>query len=450
MTPFDVLLVVVAFGLALFNLWTIADVIAQPAASFKEVRQNKWLWLAVVVLLGAVGSVLYLAIARKRLGSRPIAGWWVVAIAAAASVAALLVSKGWLLEGVVIALALFWFWGVLDVLVQRTAVMAEGGQQKLLWAGVVLLPLPFLVFAYLFGSGIVALLGVAVVGPLAALAWLLTARRRIDVRPGGARYLVLLSLSVIVLFPVYMTIVRAVSVPVAYINAGLPFHPVDFQPGAFIDAWNNGDLGPHMALSAGVTLIITSAQLITSVLAAYAFAFLRFPLKRLFFVLVMATLMLPIEVTLIPNVATMRELELFNSIPGLVLPFLATAFGIFLIRQGFMGIPEDLRDAAKLDGYGHLAFLTKIAIPVTRPIIASFTVISLLAAWNQYLWPRSIVTEANKETIQIALRSLLTSSPEQANIGVAGAIVAALPILIILIALQKQVIRGLTAGAVKG
>jgi sn-glycerol 3-phosphate transport system permease protein len=263
-------------------------------------------------------------------------------------------------------------------------------------------------------------------------------------------YALLGALSVLVLFPVYMTIVRAVSTPVQYIAAGLPFHPVDFQPGAFADAWQEGDLGSRMFLSAQVTIIITAAQLITSVLAAYAFAFLNFPLKRLFFVLVMATLMLPIEVTLIPNVATMRQFELFNSLPGLTLPFLATAFGIFLIRQGFMGIPEDLRDAARLDGYGHLAFLTKIAVPVTRPVIASFTVISLLAAWNQYLWPRSIVTESNYETIQIALKQLLTSTPERANVGIAGAIIAAVPILIILIALQKHVIRGLTAGAVKG
>jgi len=263
-------------------------------------------------------------------------------------------------------------------------------------------------------------------------------------------YVLLGALSVLVLFPVYMTLVRAVSTPVQYINAGLPFHPVDFQPGAFADAWTEGDLGSRMWLSAQVTIIIAAAQMVTSLLAAYAFAFLEFPLKRLFFVLAMATLMLPIEVTLIPNVRFIRELELFNSLEGLTLPFLATAFGIFLIRQGFMGVPDDLRDAARLDGYGHLSFLTRIAIPVTRPVIASFAVISLLAAWNQYLWPRSIVTEGKWETIQIALKSLLTSTPERANIGIAGAIIAAIPILIILIVLQKHVIRGLTAGAVKG
>ena len=263
-------------------------------------------------------------------------------------------------------------------------------------------------------------------------------------------YVLLTAISVLVLFPVYMTIVRALSQPVNYINAGLPLHPVDTQWGVFSDAFTRGDLGNRMLLSAVVTLIIAGAQLVTSVLAAYAFAFLQFPLRRLVFVAFMATLMLPIEVTLIPNVATMRDLDWFNSVQGLSAPFLATAFGVFLIRQGFMGIPEDLRDAAKLDGYGHLAFLTKIAIPVTRPVIASFTVIALLAAWNQYLWPRAIVTESDWETIQIALRSLLTSTPQEANVGVAGAVLAAVPVLLLLIFLQKHIIRGLTAGAVKG
>jgi len=134
----------------------------------------------------------------------------------------------------------------------------------------------------------------------------------------------------------------------------------------------------------------------------------------------------------------------------LVGPFLATAFGTFLIRQGFMGIPRDLRDASQLDGFGHLAFLRRVAIPVTRPVIASFAVISFLSAWNQYTWPRAVVTQGRWETIQIGLKSLSAAKVEESNIGLAAAILAALPILVLLIFLQRQLIRGLTAGAVKG
>lgn len=263
-------------------------------------------------------------------------------------------------------------------------------------------------------------------------------------------YVFLSLLSLFVLFPVWMTLVRALSTPVAYVNEGLPLYPVDVQWDIFSRAFSEGELGRRMWLSAIVTVIIAAAQLVTSILCAYAFAFLRFPFKRLVFVVFMATLMLPIEVTLIPNVTTIRNLGWLNSYPGLTVPFLATAFGIFLIRQGFMGIPRDLLDAAKLDGYGHFAFMTRVAVPITRPVVASFGVISLLAAWNQYLWPRAVVTVSEWETVQIGLKSVAASNVEESNIGFAAAIIAALPVLLLLIFLQRQLIRGLTAGAVKG
>ena len=265
-----------------------------------------------------------------------------------------------------------------------------------------------------------------------------------------AWYLLLTALSVLVLFPIYMTLVRALSTPAAYVREGLPLYPVKPQWDVFARAFDEGDLGGRMLLSAVVTLIIVAAQLVTSVLAAYAFTFLDFVGKRAVFLVFMATLMLPIEVTLIPNAQLVRDLGWFNSLPGLTAPFLATAFGVFLIRQGFMSIPRDLRDAAALDGFGHLAFLRRVAIPVTRPVIGSFAVIAFLAAWNQYTWPRAVVDESQWSTIQIALRAVATSTVEESNIGFAAAIIAAVPILVLLILLQRQLIRGLTAGAVKG
>jgi sn-glycerol 3-phosphate transport system permease protein len=263
-------------------------------------------------------------------------------------------------------------------------------------------------------------------------------------------YLGLSALSVVVLFPIYMTLVRALSTPRSYLRQGHPLAPVDVQWDVFSRAWTEGDLGRRFLVSAVVTLAIALAQLVTSVLAAYAFTFLRFPGRRLAFVAVMATLMLPIEVTLIPNVETMRSLGWLNSYQGLAAPFLATAFGIFLIRQGFLGIPRDLRDAAQLDGYGHLAFLRRVAIPVTRPVIASFAVVSFLAAWNQYTWPRAVVSEGRWETVQIGLRSLSARTVDESNIALAAALLAALPVLALLVFLQRHLIRGLTAGAVKG
>lgn len=263
-------------------------------------------------------------------------------------------------------------------------------------------------------------------------------------------YVILSALSAVVLFPIYMTLVQALSTPTSFFTEGQKLYPVDIQWDVFNVAISRAQLGEKLMTSAVVTVIIVSAQLVTSIAAAYAFTFLEFRGRKVLFALFMATLMLPIEVTLIPNVDTMRDLGWFNSYAGLTAPFLATAFGTFLIRQGFRGIPRDLRDASTLDGFGHLGFLRRTAIPVTRPVIASFAVVSFLSAWNQYTWPRAVVTQGKWETVQIALHTLAAATVDRGNIALAGALLAALPVLALLIFLQRHLIRGLTAGAVKG
>lgn len=276
-----------------------------------------------------------------------------------------------------------------------------------------------------------------------------TAKRR--VRPADIGwYLVLTALSLIILFPIYMLILRALSNPLEYVKQGQPLRPVDVEWDVFIKAFTEADLGRAMTLSLLVTVIIVVVQLITSVLAAYAFAFLDFPGKTAMFVVVIGTLLLPIEVTLIANLETVRNLGWLNSMQGLTVPFLATAFGIFLIRQGFAGVPRDLLDASQLDGYGHLRFLFRVAVPMTKPIIGSFVVIAFLGAWNQYVWPRFATDQRTWQTVQVALRSIGSDRVDRLNIGFAAAILAALPLLALLIFFQRQMIRGLTAGAVKG
>lgn len=263
-------------------------------------------------------------------------------------------------------------------------------------------------------------------------------------------YVLLTLLSFVILFPIYMLVLRAVSAPLAYIAEGQPLRPVAPEWDVFSRAWSDAGLGRAMAISAAVTLVIMAAQFLTSVMAAYAFAFLEFPFKRLMFAVVIGTLLLPIEVTLIANVRTIRDLGWLNSIHGLSVPFLATALGIFLIRQGFLGIPRDLRDAATIDGFGHLGFLFRVAVPLAKPVIGSFMVISFLGAWNQYVWPRNATDTKAWQTAQIALRTLTTERVDELNLAFAGAIIAALPLVFLLVFFQRQMVRGLTAGAVKG
>jgi len=160
--------------------------------------------------------------------------------------------------------------------------------------------------------------------------------------------------------------------------------------------------------------------------------------------------MVPFEVTIVTNVTTVAELGWTNSYAGLAVPFLATGFGAFLMRQSFLTLPGDLRDAASLDGYGHWRFMTRVAVPLARPAVAALTVFAFLAAWNQYLWPLLVTKDDEYRTVQIGLKQLQGVAIDQLNVTFAGAVIAVIPLVVLLLGFQRHLVRGLTAGAVKG
>jgi sn-glycerol 3-phosphate transport system permease protein len=264
------------------------------------------------------------------------------------------------------------------------------------------------------------------------------------------RYLVLTLLAFVILFPIYITVVNALLRPTQIAARSPTFFPTEPQWHTYSDAWSDGHLGTYLRNSFIQTGLIVIGQLVTSILAAYAFAFLRFPFKRTLFIVFLATLMVPFEITIITNLQTVNTLGWFDTFAALAVPFLATGFGAFLLRQTFLQLPTDLQDAAKLDGYGHLRFLARVAIPLARPTIAALAVFSFLSAWNQYLWPLLVTEDERLRTVQIGLKQLRATNIDQLNVTFAGTVIAAIPLAILLIVFQKQLVRGLTAGAVKG
>ena len=264
------------------------------------------------------------------------------------------------------------------------------------------------------------------------------------------RYLLLVVVAAIVLFPILITVVNSLLQPdqiAARPPTLFPTHP-DWS--TYSTALGDGHLAVYLRNSFLVTTLITLGQITTAVLAAYAFSFLRFPLRNTLFVVFLSTLMVPGEVTLITNRHTIVSLGWFDSYQALVIPFLATGFGAFLLRQAFLQVPKDLQDAAALDGYGHWKFMTRVVVPLCRPAIGALAVFSFLTAWNQYLWPLIVTDNDSVRTVQIGLRQLRATSIDQINVTFAGTIIAALPIFVLLLVFQKQLVRGLTAGAVKG
>jgi sn-glycerol 3-phosphate transport system permease protein len=199
-----------------------------------------------------------------------------------------------------------------------------------------------------------------------------------------------------------------------------------------------------------VSLAVTLGQLITSALAAYALANINFRGKIFFFFFFLGTLMIPWESTIIPNYLAVTRLGWKDSYQGLIAPFVAGGFGIFLLRQYFLTLPRDLYEAAVLDGCGHARYLWSILLPLSRPALATLAVYTFLNTWNQYYWPLLIVDSPEWRTTQIGITAFRSSEVTVYNLQMASTLIVMLPTLILLVLGQRQLVRGLTSGALKG
>lgn len=195
---------------------------------------------------------------------------------------------------------------------------------------------------------------------------------------------------------------------------------------------------------------IVLGQLTTASLAGYAFTFLRFPFKNAVFFAFLATMMIPWEVTIIPNYLTILSLGWTDTFAGLIVPFTGTGFGIFFLRQAFLGVPRELREAALMDGCGELRFFGSIGLPLIRPSLATLAVYSGLRAWNEYLWPLLVTNRPDMRTIQVGITLLRDQERTDWSLVMSGVVLALIPALLLLAAGQRHIVRGLTAGALKG
>jgi sn-glycerol 3-phosphate transport system permease protein len=200
-----------------------------------------------------------------------------------------------------------------------------------------------------------------------------------------------------------------------------------------------------------VSFAITFLQVLTAILAAFALARFEFPGKSLAFGLIIATMLVPGEITIIPNYFTLARLGWIDTYAGLIVPFSASGFGIFLLYQFFRSIPKELEEAAALDGASRLRFLFQIMVPLSMPAITAFGVYAFINAWNMYLWPLVIAQSTNMQTAQIGL-GMFRSQNESMSWGVIMAATSMLiaPTVILFVAAQKQFVRGLTMSGLKG
>ncbi|XTZ14803.1 carbohydrate ABC transporter permease [Micromonospora echinospora] len=271
--------------------------------------------------------------------------------------------------------------------------------------------------------------------------------------PGRIAVYLVLGLALIpVLFPVYYAFAGAVMGPGDLATYPPALVPSDLHWQNFGDVFDAVPLGRFYVNSAVQAGVITLAQVVTSILAAYAFAFLRMPAKAATFALFLATLMVPWESIIIPNYLAISDWGLTRgglTYLGLVLPFLASAFGTFLLRQAFLQFPGELRDAAVIDGCGHWRLLWRVVVPLSKPSIAAVGVYVFLSAWNQYFWPLILIRDPEYQTLQIGISQLNDAEAAQPGLILAGVALSLLPTLAVVIFGQRYIVRGLTAGALR-
>lgn len=268
----------------------------------------------------------------------------------------------------------------------------------------------------------------------------------------GRRFLLALYLAlatVLVAFPLVYAYVGAFR-PSGALSGGLEgLIPDSFTLENFERALRRAPLLLQLGNTVVVAIAQTGLQVITGILAAYALVFGRLRFRRLIFGVLLVSMMIPGETTMIANYLTIRSLGLYDTLLAVFLPFGASAVTIFLLRQAFAGFPKELHEAAVLDGVGALSFLWRFVIPLTRPTIAAAIVTCAIAAWNGYLWPLLITDSPANRTVQAGVAQMADSVGPDIGALLAGSALVSLPMIIAVIVGQSALTRGLTEGAIK-
>ena len=254
-------------------------------------------------------------------------------------------------------------------------------------------------------------------------------------------------------FPIYLTIIGSTHDVNTIGRGDVPLLPGGEAMANYAQAWGVGG-GRFMGVPAGVMLMnsiimamcVAVGKIAISLTSAYAVVFFRFPFRMMFFWLIFITLMLPVEVRIIPTIQVMVDLNMTNSYQGLIVPLIASATATLLFRQFFLTIPDEYVEAAKIDGAGPVRFFLDVILPLSRTNVAALFVILFIYGWNQYLWPLLIVNDRSMETVVVGLTKMIGSGDAQNewNVIMATAVLALLPPIAVVMLMQRWFVKGLT------
>jgi multiple sugar transport system permease protein len=275
---------------------------------------------------------------------------------------------------------------------------------------------------------------------------LLVMRARLPFSP---RHLALVPISALMLLPLVWMLVTSVET----LDQTRHFPPTLIPSGIhwsnYRDAWNQAPFGRFFVNSLIVTGTAVASNLLFCSLAGYAFARLRFFGREVLFIVLLATLMVPFQVIMIPTFLIVQHLGLVDSLGGLIAPNLVTPFGIFLLRQFFRTLPVDLEEAARIDGCTRLGVLFRIVLPLSLPALATLGIITFLWTWNDFLWPLIVITSTDQSTVQLGLASFQGAHVTKWNLLMAGNVMALAPMLIVFVVAQRWFVRSLASTGIR-
>jgi multiple sugar transport system permease protein len=209
-------------------------------------------------------------------------------------------------------------------------------------------------------------------------------------------------------------------------------------------------MGRYLANSVVLTTAVTLASLLVNVAAGYAFAKLRFAGRDRIFKLLLGALVIPSQVAMVPLFLLLKQLGLVNTYGGVIVPALASIFGIFVVRQYALTVPDDLLEAARIDGASEFRIFRAVILPMLQPIVVTLAVFTALGTWNDFMWPLIVLNDSELYTLPVALASLSREHVQDNELMMAGAVLTTLPVLLVFLVLQRYYIQGITLGSVKG
>ena len=265
-------------------------------------------------------------------------------------------------------------------------------------------------------------------------------------------YLFLIVMAVIVLFPFYWMIISSLKTLAEYRLSVPTFFPQKIMFSNYVEAFTAASLGRLFLNTMYVGVVSTILSLIITVLSAFAFARLEFKGKDAMFAALLATMMIPGELFTITNYSTVTQLGWMNTYTVLIVPFLVSVFYIYLLRQNFLQIPNELYLAAKVDGTGDFKYLWKVMVPLSLPTLISITILKMMGAWNSYIWPRLVANDEAHRMITNGLRNAFTETTGDVNYPVQMAAVALVsaPLFLVFIFLRKYIMAGVSRSGIKG